>query len=75
MQIEFLQANGSVWIVKRKFKADSWFADLLTKNIATAEEICERYHVEKVLKDNNDNYYLVNEVPEAEIIEDEIQPE
>ena len=70
MQIEFLQANGSIWIVKRKFKADGWFADLLNNNIATAEEICERYHVEKLLKDGNNNYYLVNEVPEAEIVND-----
>jgi len=75
MQIEFLQANGTVWIVKRKFKADSWFAEMITRNVATAEEICREYCVEKLLKDNNDNYYLVNEVPEAEIIEDEIQPE
>jgi hypothetical protein len=70
MQIEFLQANGSIWVVKRKFKADSWFADLLTKNLATAEEICKQYHVEKMLKDGNDNYYLVNEVSEAEIVND-----
>ena len=70
MQIEMINANGSVWIVKRKFKADSWFADLLNNNIATAEEICQKYHVEKVLKDANDNYYLVNEVSEAEIVND-----
>jgi len=70
MQIEFLQANGSVWIVKRKFKAEGWFADLINNNIATAEEICERYHVEKVLRSADGMYYLVNEVPEAEIVND-----
>jgi hypothetical protein len=70
MQIEFLQANGSVWIVKRKFKADGWFADLLNNNIAPAEEICERYHVEKVLRSTDGMYYLVNEVSEAEIVND-----
>jgi len=70
MQIEFLQANGSVWIVKRKFKAEGWFADLLNNNISTAEEICERYHVEKVLRSTDGMYYLVNEVPEAEIVND-----
>jgi hypothetical protein len=70
MQIEFLQANGTVWVVKRKFKADSWFAEMITRNITTAEEVCKEYCVEKLLKDNNDNYYLVNEVPEAEIIND-----
>ena len=70
MQIEFLQANGSIWVVKRKFKADSWFADLMTKHLATAEEICKQYCVEKMLKDGSDNYYLANEVSEAEIIND-----
>ena len=68
MQIEFLQANGSVWVVKRKFKADSWFAEMMTRNLTNAEEVCSAYCVEKLLKDNNDNYYLVNEVPEAEIV-------
>jgi hypothetical protein len=73
MQIKMLNANGSVWIVKREFKADCWFA----KAIETfgAEEICKSYCVEKVLRGGDGMYYLVNEVPEAEIIEDEIQPE
>ena len=70
MQIEFLQANGSVWIVKRKFKAEGWFADLLNNNRASAEEICQRYHVEKLLRSTDGMYYLVNEVPEAEIVND-----
>jgi hypothetical protein len=70
MQIEMINANGSVWVVKRKFKADSWFADLITRNLVTAEEVCKEYCVEKLLKDGNDNYYLVNEVPEAEIVND-----
>jgi hypothetical protein len=68
MQIEMINANGSVWIVKRKFKADSWF----TKAIETfgAEEICKEYFVEKVLRGSDGTYYLVNEVSEAQIVED-----
>jgi len=73
MQIEMIHANGSVWIVKRKFKADSWF----TKAIETygGEAICKEYCVEKVLRMSDGTHLLVNEVPEAQIIEDEIQPE
>ena len=68
MQIEMIHANGSVWIVKRKFKADSWF----TKAIETfgGEAICREYCVEKVLRMNDGTHLLVNEVPEAEIVID-----
>jgi hypothetical protein len=70
MQIEFLNANGSVWVVKRKFKADSWFVQGLFSNKFTAQEVCEAYCVEKLLIGPDDTHYLVNEVPEAEIIND-----
>ena len=68
MQIEMIHANGSVWIVKRKFKADSWF----TKAIETfgGEAICKEYCVEKVLRMADGTHLLVNEVPEAEIVID-----
>ena len=71
MQIEFLEANGSVWVVKRKFPADSWFTKAV--EMFGGEEICKSYCVEKILKANNGMHYLVNEVPEAQIIEDEVQ--
>jgi hypothetical protein len=70
MQIEFLNANGSLWVVKRKFKADSWFVQGLFSNKFTAEEACEAYHVEKVLRDSNNTHFLVNEVSEAQIVID-----
>ena len=70
MQIEFLNANDSLWIVKRKFKADSWFVQGLFASKFTAEEVCEAYHVEKLLRGPDDTHYLVNEVPEAEIVID-----
>ena len=70
MQIEFLNANGTVWVVKRKFKADSWFVQGLFSNKFTAQEVCEAYHVEKLLRSQDDTHYLVNEVPEAEIVND-----
>jgi hypothetical protein len=70
MQIEIINANGSVWIVKRKFKADSWFVQGLFANKFTAQEVCESYHVEKLLRGPDDTHYLVNEISEAEIVND-----
>ena len=50
MQIKFLNANGSLWVVKREFKSDSKIVQGLFSNKFTAEEVCEAYHVEKVLR-------------------------
>ena len=68
MQIEMINANGSVCIVKRKFKADSWFDTAV--QMFGAEAICKEYCVEKLLRNTEGMYYLVNEVPEAEIVND-----
>jgi hypothetical protein len=70
MQIKFLNAANSLWVVKREFKPDSWLVAGLISGQLTAQEVCEAYHVEKILKDGNDIHYLVNEVPEAEIVND-----
>jgi phenylpyruvate tautomerase PptA (4-oxalocrotonate tautomerase family) len=70
MQIKMINANGSVWVVKREFKADSWFVQGLFANKFTAEEVCEAYHVEKLLRDSNNTHFLVNEVSEAQIVID-----
>ena len=70
MQIEFLNANNTLWVVKRKFKADSWFVQGLFSNRFTAQEACEAYYCEKLLRGPDDTHYLVNEVPEAEIVND-----
>lgn len=68
MQIEFLNANGSLWVVKRKFKADSWLVQGLFSNKFSSKEVIEAYCVEKLLRGPDDTHYLVNEVPEAEIV-------
>jgi hypothetical protein len=68
MQIKMINANGSVWVVKREFKADSWFTQAINK--FGADEVCKAYCVEKVLKGNDGTHFLVNEVPEAQIIEE-----
>ncbi len=71
MQIKMINANGSVWVVKREFKADSWFTQAI--NQFGGEEVCNAYCVEKVLRTNDGAHLLVNEVSEAQIIEDEIR--
>ena len=68
MQIEMINANGSVWVVKRRFPADSWFTKAI--DAFGGEEICTAYCVERVLRDANGVHYLVNEVPDAQIVED-----
>jgi hypothetical protein len=70
MQIKFLNANGSLWVVKREFKSDSNIVQGLFSNKFTAEEVCEAYHVEKLLRDSNNTHFLVNEVSEAQIVTD-----
>ena len=73
MQIEMINANGSVRIVKRRFPADSWFTQAINQYGGAA--ICKEYCVEKVLRTADGMHLLVNEVSEAQIVEDEIQPE
>jgi hypothetical protein len=68
MQIEIITANGSVWIVKRKFKADSSVVQSLFSNKVSAQDLCDFYHCEKLLRGPDDIHYLVIEIPEAEII-------
>ncbi len=70
MQIEFLNANGSLWVVKGKFTAERWFVQGLFSKKFTATEACEAYHVEKLLRDSNNTHFLVNEVSEAQIVTD-----
>jgi hypothetical protein len=70
MQIEMINANGSLWIVKRKFKADSWVVQGIFNNTITAQELCEYYHCDKLLRGPDDVHLLVVEVPEAEIVND-----
>lgn len=68
MRDEFLNANGLLYIIKRKFKVDSWFVQGLFSNKFTAQEACDMYHCEKLLRGPDDTHYLVNEVSDAEII-------
>lgn len=68
MRYEFLNANNQLFVIKRKFKADSWFVQALFSNKFTAQEVCEGYHCEKLLRGPDDTHYLVDEVTDAEIV-------
>lgn len=68
MRYEFLNANNQLFVVKRKFKADSWFVQGIFSNKFTALEACEAYHCEKLLRGPDDTHYLVDEVVDAELI-------
>lgn len=69
--MNLMQANGSLFDVKRTFKIDSWFNRAVAE--FGGEHLCEVYGVEKIIKDHH-TYYLVNEVKDVsfEEIKDEI---
>lgn len=68
MQIEFLKSGETLFVVKRKFKPSSWFVQGIFSNKFTAQEACDVYHAEKLLRGPDDTHYLVDEVPDAEIV-------
>lgn len=72
MQSQFLNINDTFYQVIRKFKAEHPY---FTKAVEeySGEEICKYYHAEKLLKDSNGNYYLVNEVSDAIMVPDEVE--
>jgi len=66
MKYDFINANNELYIVKRKFKIDSWFDKALTQ--FGPNEICQAYHCDKVLRGGDGYFYLVNLVEEAKIV-------
>ena len=72
MQSQFLNINDTFYQVLRKFRADnSYFPKAV--EIYGGEEICKYYHAEKLLKDSNGNFYIVNEVSDANVIPEEAE--
>jgi hypothetical protein len=59
--------NDTLYQIKRSFKESGWFG-VAVKNV-NLDEILEAYHCDKLLKDSNGMYHLVNEIKDAEIIE------
>ena len=66
MKYDFITINNELFVVKRKFRQDSWM-DLAIQKFGV-KEICEAYHCEKILRGGDGFYYLVDSVEDAKII-------
>lgn len=53
-------------MIKRSFKVDGWF-DRAVKGM-NVDDILKAYHCDKILKDSNGMYHLVNQIKNAEIV-------
>jgi hypothetical protein len=65
--MKLINFNNELYQLKRSFKVDSWFGKAVDN--FPVEEILAEYHADKLLRDNNGLYHLVNVVPEAEVLE------
>jgi hypothetical protein len=66
MNNNIINFNNNLYQVKRSFKIDSWFIKAIEQ--FGAEEVCNAYHIDKIIRDSNGTHYLVNEIKDAEII-------
>jgi hypothetical protein len=62
---DFITVNNELYIVKRKFKIEQ-FQKVI--DAFGPKQICENYHVDKVLRGGDGFFYLVDLVEEAKII-------
>jgi hypothetical protein len=67
--MQFITANEKLYVVKRTYKPDGNFSKMVQNT--TIEQILSVYKADKLLKDTNGNYHLVNEVTDVEPIETE----
>jgi hypothetical protein len=65
IKYDFITANNELYIVKRKFKIEQ-FQKVI--DAFGPKQICENYHVDKVLRGGDGFFYLVDLVEEAKII-------
>jgi hypothetical protein len=61
-----IESNGELYIIKRTFRGDGWF-DRAVKEL-NVDDIVRAYHCDKILKDTNGMYHLVNQIKNAEIV-------
>lgn len=62
---DMLEANGQLFVVKRKFKIEQ-FQKVLDH--FGAKIVIENYHCEQILKGRDGWFYLVDKVDDAKII-------
>ena len=63
---DMLQANGELFVVKRKFKIEDWEKVL---DRFGSKTICEAYHCELILRGRDGYFYFVDKVDDAKIIQ------
>lgn len=67
--MKYINSDNKLYIIKRTFKAEGNFHKVVENfNI---DEILLAYKVDKLLKDSNGNYHIVNEVKDVEEIENQ----
>jgi len=63
-----INANGILYTITKSFKGDGWFGKIVEN--MNVDDILQNYHCDKLLKDTNGLYHLVNEIQDVEIIEE-----
>lgn len=66
--MKLINFNNELYQLKRSFRIDSWFGKAVEK--FPVEEILLEYHADKLLRDSNGYYHLVNIVSDAQVIEE-----
>jgi hypothetical protein len=62
---DMIEANGQLFVIKRKFKIDDWQKVLDHFGVKV---ICEAYHCEQILRGRDGYFYFVDKVDDAKII-------
>jgi hypothetical protein len=65
-----INVNETLYTINRSFRGDGWFGKIVEN--MNVDEILKGYHSEKLLKDTNGIYHLVNEIKDVEIIEETV---
>jgi hypothetical protein len=63
-----INVKDKLYTINRSFKGDGWFEKAVEE--LNVDDILKYYHSDKLLKDTNGLYHLVNEIEDAEIIEE-----
>ncbi len=63
---DMISVGNDLFVIKRKFKIEN-FEKIL--NHFGAQEVCENYHCETVLRGRDGYFYLCDRVDDAKIIE------
>jgi hypothetical protein len=63
-----INVDDKLYTINRSFRGDGWFGKAVEE--LNVDDILKYYHSDKLLKDTNGLYHLVNEIKDVEIIEE-----